>query len=883
MTDLEAKLLTALNSFCFQQIWNEPLSELRANIVPTMVQERSVTGNVTFNGKTYQLPTNTDPYYVYVIPDTLMYVFVTRQIPDEWISSVDLCNLYDILIHTYHLSGKMLHKGAVYFKKIGSKYLLAINKKMSGKCLTHTQMKDIRFTMYFDSDFVNKITIGSFKVPTIDSSYIYRQQISAFFQQCPVPADHTTVYINGYEQTLQGIASIPLDSYVDVMHDENDLFSFDLDLTVVANNYGFFSEKDKTYKQIVHIPKELNPDNKVLTHNTFDIHVREKRADGVMPKGLYLHRCGQRSVDQITHNDISIPLFILDAYRDYLGTQEITLHISCRQHDKDNILMRDKNYIDLLYTQDDTTILQCLTGKVRADLDFWKAVNLEQSVYVRMMFDIPNVLTSSSMYDFVEGLGYYHVLALLCKKIIHTDISAWYEQTLSFPKPYLFAGQAVYPFVYKGNTKIHQDLVGYGQDNMDVITSIDAAAGLVPGDKLTVEMFVDGSTNIYTITPVSGASQVTIPYTDYTVLEEFTNELLPVKGLDLTVTKSLKQITSFTGNIVATSTTEGIVLTFGPTMYGRTFVIQPNIRVYKWTKNIDSLLNDGEPIYLNLHHPVRDGSHEVPIWYTPHCRVYLNSRYLIEGLDFSVQSFHDAVGNLAIKQICLHNLEYLQATGNVVEWFATGAEEENKVHGYIVDNQGAVPDDLALLFENMTMVHVDGRYEQAVVNLGNRLGVPEGVYRQGAPYQACTTVPKVIQNFLSKYHPNDDITRLQILKDYFYGKQPDLPAIVVMSYSHRCFSNFVVTVIRDLLNGTLKGISFDPDDERMKAQFTAYNYLQERDLVFSGQYDLNYVDVFPHYKQIVVPDTSVYQILQAFIRLVMPQDSVTSGEIYYGN
>ena len=885
MTDLEAKLLSALNLFCFQKIWNEPVSELRANIVPTMVQDRSVTGNVSLNGKVYSLPSNTDPYYVYVIPESLMYVFVTRQIPDEWISSTDLCNLHDILIHTYHLSGRMIHKGNAFFKRIGNKYLLAISKKMAQTCLSHVQMKEIRFTMYFDSDFTSKMTVGSYKTPYTDTSYLYRYQIYSFIQSCPHSMDHTKVFINGYEKQIQNIDSFPIDAYIDVIHDENDIFVHNLDLSVTENNIAFYSEKDSTHKQLIHIPKELNPDNKILTHNTCDIYIREKLSDGTLGRGLYLHRCAQRSVDQVTHNDLSIPMFIMDAYRDYLGTQDICLHLVFRQHDKDNYLIRDKNYIDLLYTCDDETIVRHLQGKVRADLSFWKASHLEKSTYVEMMFDVPNVLTTSNMWDYVDGLGYYHVMALLCKKIIHTDLLAWYNQTLAFNKPYLFMNNLVYPFVYRGDTKLHDSVVQYSnQDAHSLVIGVDELVGLDAGDKLTVEMFLDGSKNIYTITPVPGAAQIEVPYKDFVILEEIENELYPIKGFDISSAKSYRELTSYTGDIFVATTTTGTKLTFGPTTYNRKFIVQNRLRVYKWNAELDSVLEEGNPIYLNLHYPVRDAGYEVPIWHTPHCRVYLNGKYLIQGIDFAVQEFKTSIGDLVHKQICVHNLEYLKSENNTVEWFATSAVEENEVHGYMVDNRAAVPQELALLFEHMTMVHVDGLYVQDVQDKGNYIGIPTNPkYRQGAPFQACTVVPELINEFLTKYHPNDDVTRLEILNDYFYGKQPIIPPIVVLEKSHKCYSNYVTTVIRDILNGTLKGISFDPDDDRMRAQFSDYLYLKDKDLVFSGDYDLNYVDVFPHYKQITVPDTNVYQILQAFIRIIMPQDSVTSGEVYYDN
>lgn len=887
MTDLESKLLSALNRFCFQNIWNEPLSELRANIVPKKISERSCTGTIFYRGTTHALPSSSEPFYLYAIPSQLMYVFMSRQVEDRWIDSTDLCNLYDILIHTYHLSGIMLSKKSVYFKKIGSDYLLAVSKKAaSASGVVYNQTDDLRITMYFDSDMVNKITVRSDFVPTTDPSYIYRREMYDFIQTAEGDNRNLSVYINGKETEFVDMSTFPTGAYVDIIHDENILFEYNLDLTVLENNVGFFSDKDQTYKQLIHIPKSLNPDNKVLTHNTCEIHVRKKNSDGSVGQGLYLHRCATRSVDQVTHNDISIPLFILDAYRDYLGTQEISLRLVFRQHDKNNYLIRDKNYIDLLYTQDDATIIKHLLGKIRpTSLGFWKASHLESSMYIKMMFDVPNFITEDTMQEYVEGLGYYHTMALLCKKIVHTDILAWYDQTLTVSKPYLFMENAVYPVVYKNDRKILDQHIQYtNPSQLNLNFGVDPLVGIIPGDKLTVEMFVDGPKTVYSITPQSGASTIDIAYSDFVVLEEHDNSLLPLSLLDTISEKSYTEVTDYLGQIVVTPNESGVRLIFGPQMYGRTFIIQNRHRVYRFFKSIDTDLEDGNPIYLNCSYPVVDNGREVPIWYTPHTRVYLNGKYLVEGIDFTIKEIQDRLGRIGIKKIVIQNLEYLEPTNNFVEWIVTSAVEENKVSGYVVNLQAASPKELALLFENMTMVHVDGRYEQSAINKGNYIGLPENSgHRQGGIFEACTTVPEVINAFLSEYSPNEDLDRLKKLNDYFYGKQPVLPGMVVLPYSHKCFSPYVVTVIRDLLNGTLKGISLDPDEARMINQFATYENLKELDLVFSETYDLNYVDVFPHYKQITIPDTSVYRILQEFIRLVMPKDSVTSGEVYYDN
>jgi hypothetical protein len=88
-------------------------------------------------------------------------------------------------------------------------------------------------------------------------------------------------------------------------------------------------------------------------------------------------------------------------------------------------------------------------------------------------------------------------------------------------------------------------------------------------------------------------------------------------------------------------------------------------------------------------------------------------------------------------------------------------------------------------------------------------------------------------------------------------------------------------IIRDILNGTLSGISVDADLDRMRSQFQDYDYIHALDIVMQQKLDLTYIDVYPHYAQIVVPDPEKYRLLQAFIQMIMPEDMQTSGRISY--
>ena len=880
----EQILISALNRFCFREIWNEVLNELRANIAPTSISERSKNGTVTFYGQQYQLPDTTSPFYLYSIPVQLMYVYTARQLPSDWIHAEDLCNKYDILLHVYHLTGKMCPKSHIYFKRIGSYVIMAIRKTAIERFIPFAQKNDIRLTMYLDSDSLRDVTCKSFYIPYTDHSFVERTKVDNYIKSHPEPLSKVMVYSNGYEIPYTNAGSLELGTYVDVIHDSNTILNFTVDLSDPTQAHVYYSDRDELYKQIIHIPKHLNPDNKLLTHNTCDIHVRGLDINGNPGKGLYLHRCADESVDQITHNDISIPTYILDAYRDYLETQSIEVRIMYRQHDKDNHLIRDKNYVDLLYTLDDKTIVDHLMGRISSKLSFWKASELEKSKYVEMMFDVPNVVTPETMWDYVEGLGYYHVLALLCQKIVSSYMYEGHTNHLRVGKPYVYYDKTIFPLVYLDGVKVPSNHVTCSHvDELTIDVGIADHINIPSNTTMTVEMFLGGNTETFAIEPHAGEVNITVPFTELVILEEFDISIHPADALDEKRTRAYVQFTDFPGNVIFTKTEKSTSILFGPTCYGRKFIIQNRECVFRGERYLDADLLQGNPIYITLEDGVIDQGYTAPLWDPRTVKVFFNGHYLIQGIDYEIYETRDRNDKFCCYQISMQNYEYMKSSDNYIEWFVTSSVVENKVTGYVIDDQAAVQDSLALLFDNLTTVHVAGSLERDVQDHGNIIQLPIGKYEQGVPFEVMTTVPKLLQDFLSKYHPNTDTERLSILNEYFYGKQPIYPDTIVIPNSHKCFSNYTVMIVRDIVNKTLAGISVDADLERMKSQFVNYQHVFARDLVMQESLDLMFVDVYPHYTDMVVEGPELYKLLQAFIKLVMPKDTYTSGVVSYDN
>ena len=887
MTDLEKLICESLNMFCFLNIWNEPTSEYRVNIKPIMLNENSKKGSISINGSLIQLPTTNEPYYLYSIStDCFRNAFWLPQM--TWVDSVTLCNNYNVLMHVYTEFGFMCSHGKCYLMLLPSKsaYILAISKTALNKIIKHENSDMIYVTIYKDSDIANKTTVYSYNVPPSDKNGNYRLSIIKKIQEIN-DKQRTIVYHNGYEVEFSDSTLLNYGDLIDIIHDTNIITSYIVDLTDSKQYNIFYSEKDKLDKVLIHTPKECNPINKVLTHNTADFFLRRKTPLRFLQEGLYIQRTADRSIGQVTHQDFSIPTFIVDAYRDYLQTQAVTVRVIIRQHDKDNILIRDKNYIDMLYTQDDATIVDCLMNKKSGAPEFWSASNLENSVYVNMMFDIPDIITSENMYTYIEGLGYYHTISLICQRVTTETISDLWGNFISFNKPYLFANKPIYPILYHNGKKIHADDYLLSNENSSTFDVTFLNNVFEVGDKIDVEMFLDGNRQTFDFTVTESNLSIKIPYTDVLVYELIDNSPSTVSAVDYSTSFSYRKITNFTGLATVSIDNEKneITYTFSIKNIGKTYIFQNKycVRPLNLTSILKEKINNGDSLAFQLE-TYTNNQLLVPIFEPQSVQVFLNGKYLINKLDYfikPIQGFNneDISGN----QLIIQNKSYLLGENkDSIECIITSAEVEDTTFGFIKNNKiiPSIDDSFIMWFENISTCHIEGTMELNIVNMSTHMEVPENKYRQGAPYELCTNIPKIVKDFIDQFHENDDRERMQIINDYFHGTPLKINGPIILPFSHQIYSVYLNEIISDILLGKLQ-LAFDPDIPRLIKQVAPYNYLKSYDLIYNdiSALDVTYIDIFPTYVEWKDVDEETYRLIHSLIEQLLPEDDFSSGEI----
>lgn len=868
MDALDKTLCRHLKRYLADKVWNEPRSEGRSNTKPKLYSGQSWTGHFYYSGLEIDLPKNDRLYYVYTSPISSFNGLLPEK--TEWVRCDDMCNSYDTTVDLYSTDGYMFSKGAswVLFSEIFGLYFFCIEKRAVNAHLSHEKAGDICATLYIDSDVLGDVQIASYFVPEVDTNYTYRGPIVQKINSCPSPL----VYVNGELRSIVDAGSIPLGAYVDVIQDNDTIIDYTVDIS--EDPHVFFSEMDEHYKYLIHTPKNLNPDNKVLTHNTADFYVYRK-STGV---GRYLHRCGSVSVDQVTHNDYSVPQYILDAYRDYFSDSDISLRVRIRQHEKNNVLVDDASFISYLYMQSDEEIVRCLMGESKNVPHYWSASALESSSYVRCFFDVENGYSPSAMTSCISALGFYNTLSLLCGRVTSFIFSSLQEKKFIVDKPLLYWDEQVYPVLSVNGNKIRDVNVEYTNKSTHLVVEVGENVHISSGDVVTVEMFLDSIARkgefapTYVFSPDFDNTYLHLPYTDFKIYRRNDEGPVLAKGVDYESSQTWTEVTDLVGSISVLREDVGTGLDFLQPTHGETFLVQCTSSVIYKEFDIQPMISNGDPLVFNLETYDTFGGGAVPVLSVDSFLLYLNGKYLQRDLDYSVSKVK-VDERVSAVQVLMLNFSYLNPDGtNKVELIGIRADEEERLNGFVYEDTVGRKKPTSMYFSTLSTLYVEGVLERDVEDHGEYLSIPQGKYREGAPYEIITRAPHNVKSSIERYYENNDNEKMAELAHYLYGKTAAPDGMVLIEHSHVVYSVYLSAIIRDILNGTIPGVAYDSDPEQMLSQVEEYSHIREMDHTLCGDIDLGYVDVIPTYADFSVLDVPRYKAIKRLCDIVLPED-----------
>ena len=435
---MKKRVLSRLEKYVFDRVWNEPYNEYRTNTRPRILNGTSeaslgvdeegqeikgtvyqpMAGVLSGNFEQIDLPSSR-PFYVYSIE--LEQFRPVKALALKWIALSDYCNLNHVDLRVYSDTGVFLWRGGIYIKQdpTATMILVAVDAEMLHRCLdvytvTETGAKklvkladptEIYFTKYVDTDTIEENgvkrlapadnKISCLQLSSDDITRIKQQGVD------PVTPGYTVAFYNGHVISGNHAQHFLKGGYVESVFDGDAILHETVIDRVGANAPLYKSDGtlDEPDRVLIHLPRSKNIANYLISYNTCDFYLipqaltedQTKAGYDVTNAGVIFHMCDRADAfHQLTHNDFSIDLNVLDQVardngfaEDALGRPMYYLHFVIRTMKKKSGFVRDSNYCDLLYTQShtDEDIVRFLTSQesdVAHELKFWTGEYLEK-------------------------------------------------------------------------------------------------------------------------------------------------------------------------------------------------------------------------------------------------------------------------------------------------------------------------------------------------------------------------------------------------------------------------------------------------------------------------------------------------------------------------
>ena len=750
----EQSLCKYLNDYLFTKVWNSTEAEYRGNIIARCVSMRatsyfdeetretvtvnrlvSVSNFADIEGCRIQLPDNRS-YYLYMIPQTAMRGLRIRTASWQKLGDFLNSNCLDLRVTTK--DGLWLFRNQIFVTGHPAEkaYLLAVNtsmfRRIAGEKYDATKLF---VSVYYDSD------LGS----TVKSQYFYinNEATKNAFLTAAREANTTSVVLNGkFCQNLQN-SQVYLGYYGEVITDPDKEFEFEIDLTDQDACRYYKSTLCNGFKYIIHIPKEFNPNRYVYTHNTVDFYLFPKNGLNKNTHGVFIHRFNTfNGIGQLTHQDFWISEKLIQAYMTFMETTDLILRVVVRRHSKTQTLIEDSNYIPLLYELSDEQILDHMEGLGPKNLSFWRAENLEKSVYMTLMFKsiLTNPINVNTLSEYIDAIGYYNVLSAVCKRVNRGQLESDTQDFVVNLPVGLMTAETLRAHLWVNKERISPNLftVRRNPRKLQADFHVTDAVTLHQGDSIITEVFEKHNARAERFFPTGAHPSIPIGDNDiriFMIVELAAEQFIenPISR-DFTCDNAYSEFNPEDIGTFETTINGKRVFTFNSNYYGYQFLV---ITKEGWF-NVDSIIDIDDirgrlcttgPLTVDLEgfsetpdstpssvHYVN--TQDVPIIWDGTPMVFLNGKELANGIDFFMKDYKTISGKFVAKVIHISNAQYFnvfdfqnEATAYYTEVSLPTTNQyrydfRDLQYSYLLCTKGSLPVELSSAEANEQLMHI---------------------------------------------------------------------------------------------------------------------------------------------------------------------------------
>lgn len=922
-TQIKKDAMNFIDDYIYNNIFVCPASEFRTNMKLISMNKRPYSGIFRNNTTKFILP---DPelhqsYFVYVCKVSSIYGLIP--VSDDWIRTDDLNNNYKVCFDVYDNNGIMIPKSGVFVKRIfkcnSNEIFFAIPSIILDKLGIPSQYtinttdpieaRNLYMTMTTFFNVATPRTVISFT--PLNNEYATIQNV----------LDNITDGIN-YEVYINGINYEPsvakdnftFDDLVDVYIDENILFEHEFDLSTLPS-YLSTAGSNNVFKSIIHFPKELNSNRKILTYDEMRIFVRT--ASG---KGLFLSYISNKTAFQLTFNDFSISSNVIEALSSALNNllpsdAVTTLKVNVFSYGKPSYFKMNRNWIKLMYDNlSDERIIYVIRSILTNDPDVWSGKVLEKSQYIKDIYNYNPIVSNdtSRITNQFESLGYYNYLSLVSSTVFKIDNIA--NNNIEIMKPVVWKRIDCVAIVYINGIKINENNFSYTVTEDKVLISINGII-IDSNDTVYVRLMPNFNNDINEYDLSVLGNTITVTNQEIVIYQKVqqtsTINEFPTKENDYNNDPSLlpryKKIAEYNpynnatfSNAYFTATPntndENLVdLEFTSDYTSDTFYIQPKNFNCKLDIDIDSDINEVKPLVYNLEYTDNQGI-KIPIFSINSIEVYLNGKYLIENIGFKlVELINTNTNECRGYQLVINSIEYLEPTNNKLEIFISSLSMVEEKISYSINNRILRDKEHELWIPGLSFIIVDGEIVDSseIKQEGHEFVFENYSVDNGTPCLIKTVLPRDIIDIFSEYDNSDYFNDLSELENYLFSMVvPVEPNKIIVPNTFKLYSVYLNQIIYMIINDIIT-VTYSTIIDEILVQLQPYDYLLDFDLTLfefnsgnikRGELDLRFIDIFPTYlSSLTISSTEMdkYKTIHALIEYYLGTDTTHNIEVIY--
>jgi len=415
-----------LQQYALANVWANPQGDRNAIFKTTKLTTKAgIVGTLHFKFANIDMPDNTYRYIVvelgYVNP--VLIGFSTP--PSGWQGLRAMSDSFQTLILGFS-KGRILSIDGGYIKFVGNGNIIIAFNYLNN--LPIVNINDDIYIRFYTNIFYNgntptltqKIHTGTFHYngSNIGNFYSFMAEIDTISHSAPT---NVILFKNGlYITGLPSYSTLTTNDILEYIYDPFIYYLYNFTLDDLTGYTSTLDNNNKVVISIDYLGKEIYVDD-------MEFYISGTRADSSVI-GIYFPRLSPSVIRMLTYKDWALDAGLIDArlsdLEKFLDIKEsltnITITAICRDNKQTKELILDSNYIPDLLNLTPAIRAQALSG-VNANLPIWNANNLESCDYNKWISLNTKDIYTADMYGVYSRYGAISVVEVVQQTTDNTD------------------------------------------------------------------------------------------------------------------------------------------------------------------------------------------------------------------------------------------------------------------------------------------------------------------------------------------------------------------------------------------------------------------------------------------------------------------------------